>query len=152
MIAPRTRDLKEDIFLGLPLLTVVFLEQGLVFIERFFISNFVSVVGVAYYALAHTILSLMLFIPKTMCLHTQPEITNAFSMERPERMRRVVSDALTVYIALVIPLFVFLGSICERLLVLFIEPDTASHVSELVPLLLFGGFFFGSGGSAPART
>ena len=141
--APRTRDLKEDIFLGLPLLTVVFLEQGLVFIERFLISNFVSVVGVAYYALAHTILSLMLFIPKTMCLHTQPEITNAFSMERPGRMRRVVSDALTVYIALVIPLFVFLGSVCEYLLALFIEPDTASHVSELVPLLLSGGFFFG---------
>lgn len=140
----KVKDLLKDIRFGFPLLLVAVVEILMTSSDRFVIAAFMDSTDVAYYAVAYTVASLILILPKIFTISLEPRVMSLIDSGNKSEIRQVIKFSLSLFYLLAIPA-IFASYIFGReVITLFINEEFGENSSFILPILVISMFFYGT--------
>ena len=99
---------------------------------------------VAYYAVAYTVASLILILPKIFTISLEPRVMSLIDSGNKSEIRQVIKFSLSLFYLLAIQA-IFASYIFGReVITLFINEEFGENSSFILPILVISMFFYGT--------
>jgi len=128
---------------GLPLVLIVVMEAIVNVSDRYVINYYLSIDKVAHYALAATLVSMLLMLPRLLTVVLEPRVYKLVNEGNFSEVGQVVSKASLLFLVIGIPVTIgsyFLG---QSLVSLYVSQSMGQSAGPILWILNLGACFFG---------
>ncbi len=132
-----------DIRHGIPIVMTTIAHQVTNVSDRYVISYFLPLESVAHYAVAATVASMLLFIPRVMAVVIQPNYSKLFDQNNLTQVSILASKNMLAWLAIAVPATIGALLLGENFLSMYVSPEVGENGGAILWVLILGAVFFG---------
>lgn len=132
-----------DVRHGIPIVMTTITQHVIAVSDRYVIGYHLPLESVAHYAVAATVASMLLFIPRVMAMVIQPHYSKLIDQNNLTQASILASKNTLAWLAIIVPGTIGAFLLGEIFLSLYISPEVGEKGGAILWVLFLGAGFFG---------